>query len=113
LNLIDSLIPFHLTIGKSWNMISPQNIFRHELIGLSVLITESSNSDLIGIKGKVVDETKNTIKIEKINGDEVLIPKNVATFHFILKDGNVVELEGRILMARPEDRIKKKFRKYW
>ncbi|GAB4310372.1 MAG: ribonuclease P protein component 1 [Methanobacteriaceae archaeon] len=94
-------------------MISPQNIFRHELIGLSVEITASSNSDLIGIKGKVVDETKNTLKIEKINGDEVLIPKNVATFNFTLKGGDIVEIEGKILVARPEDRIKKKFRKYW
>ncbi|MGC9517372.1 MAG: ribonuclease P protein component 1 [Methanomicrobiales archaeon] len=94
-------------------MINPQNIFRHELIGLSVKIIESSNSDLIGIKGKVVDETKYTLKIEKEDGKEVLIPKNVATFHFILNDGKIVEIEGKILMARPEDRIKKKFRKYW
>lgn len=94
-------------------MISPQNIFRHELIGLSVEITASSNPDLIGIKGKVVDETRNTLKIEKLNGDEVLIPKKVATFNFTLNSGDIVEIEGKILVARPEDRIKKKFRKYW
>jgi len=94
-------------------MISPQNIFRHELIGLSVKITASSNPDLIGIKGKVVDETRNTLKIENLNGDEVLIPKKVATFNFTLNSGDIVEIEGKILVARPEDRIKKKFRKYW
>jgi ribonuclease P protein subunit POP4 len=93
-------------------MITPQNIFRHELVGLHVEVVKSSHEALIGIKGEVVDETRNTIQVEDSEGCEKLIPKNVATFQFTLPDNAVVEIEGRIIVARPEDRIKKKFRKY-
>ena len=92
-------------------MITPQNIFRHELVGLEVVVVKSTHKDLTGIKGLVVDETRNTIKVEDSKGCEKLIPKKVATFRFTLIDA-VVEVDGRIIVARPEDRIKKKFRKY-
>lgn len=93
-------------------MITPENIFRHELIGLPVEVASSTHDGFIGIKGKVVDETRNTIRIET-DTTEKIIPKGVATFHFYLPDGNIVEIEGKIIIARPEDRIKKKFRKFW
>jgi ribonuclease P protein subunit POP4 len=94
-------------------MITPENIFRHELIGLQVKVAEGSHVGFKGIKGKVVDETRNTIKIEDSKGKEKTIPKKMATFHFKLADGKKVEIDGRIIVARPEDRIKKKFRKFW
>jgi ribonuclease P protein subunit POP4 len=93
-------------------MITPNNIFRHELIGLPVKVVKSTHEGFVGIEGKVVDETKNTITIEE-NETEKIIPKGVATFHFNLPDGNIIEIEGKIIIARPEDRIKKKFRKIW
>lgn len=92
-------------------MITPQNIFRHELIGLNVEVIESSHQGLLGIKGKIVDETRNTIRIETEGGRETLIAKDVAIFHFQTPDGQKVEIDGKILVSRPEDRIKKKFRK--
>jgi ribonuclease P protein subunit POP4 len=94
-------------------MITPQNIMRHELIGLYVKVVDSSHEGFIGIEGKVVDETKNTISIEMKDGTLRIVPKNVATFHFNLPDGAVIEIEGKIIVARPENRIKKKFRKSW
>ena len=94
-------------------MITPNNIFRHELIGLPVKVIKSTHKGFVGIEGKVVDETKNTITIEKNDNKEKIIPKGVATFHFNLPDGNIIEIEGKIIIARPEDRIKKKFRKIW
>jgi ribonuclease P protein subunit POP4 len=93
-------------------MITPQNIFRHELVGLHVKVVKSTHEGFIGIMGVVVDETKNTIKVEDVSGCEKVIPKNVATFQFTLPDSAVVEVDGNIIVARPEDRIKKKFRKY-
>lgn len=93
-------------------MITPQNIFRHELVGLNVVVVKSTHKGFTGIEGVVVDETKNTIKVEDLGGCEKIIPKNVATFRFTLPDSAVVEIDGRIIVARPEDRIKKKFRKY-
>ncbi|MDZ4171067.1 MAG: ribonuclease P protein component 1 [Methanobacteriaceae archaeon] len=92
-------------------MITPQNLFRHELIGLNVEIIESSHEGIIGIKGKVIDETRNTIRVEVNDGNESIIAKNVAIFHFQTPKGEIVEIDGKILVSRPEDRIKKKFRK--
>lgn len=92
-------------------MITPQNLFQHELIGLNVEIIESSHNGLVGIKGKVVDETRNTILVETSDRKESVIPKNRAIFHFQTPEGQKVEIDGKILVSRPEDRIKKKFRK--
>ncbi|MGL4669145.1 MAG: ribonuclease P protein component 1 [Methanobacteriaceae archaeon] len=113
-------------------MLNSSNIFRHELIGLYVKVIESSNKSLIGIKGKVIDETKKTIKIvvmgnskeyllgtnieNNISSDkssnEKIVPKDVSTFLFQLKDGSLIEIRGKILLSRNEDRIKKKFKKF-
>jgi ribonuclease P protein subunit POP4 len=94
-------------------MITPQNIFQHEFIGLNVEVKESSHEGFIGINGRVVDETKNTITVETEEDGEKMVPKKTSTFRFKLPDGAVVEIAGRVIVARPEDRIKKKFRKYW
>ncbi|BAW30962.1 MAG TPA: ribonuclease P protein component 1 [Methanothermobacter sp.] len=92
-------------------MITPKNIFRHEIIGLKVEIVESPHKDFKGLKGKVIDETKNTLKLELEDGREITIPKDVAIFHFQLPNGQKVEIDGQILLGRPEERIKKKFKK--
>ena len=94
-------------------MITPQNIFRHEFVGLPVEVADSSHDGYKGIKGRVVDETKNTIKIEDEGGDEKIIPKKVAIFHFTLPNGSKVEIDGKIIAIRPENRIKKRYKKYW
>jgi len=93
--------------------ITPQNILRHELVGLEVEITHSLHGDLKGIKGCVVNETRNTLTIEDGEGMEKIIPKGNATFKFTLPDGVTLEIKGDIIVSRPEDRIKKRFRKYW
>ncbi len=93
-------------------MITPQNIFRHEFIGLQVKVTDSSHIGFKGIKGKIVDETKNTIKIVDDEDNEKIIPKKVVTLHLNLPDGSKIEIDGKIIVARPEDRIKKRFRKH-
>ena len=91
-------------------MITPQNVFRHEFIGLSVEITDSNHEGLIGIQGIIIDETRNTIKIDTGN-EEKIIPKANVTFLFTLPDGDKVSIDGKVILARPEDRIKKKFKK--
>ena len=48
--------------------LSPQNLIHHELIGLEAEVIYSTNNTQIGIKGKVIDETKNTMKIEMDSG---------------------------------------------
>ena len=56
-------------------MITVNNLVHHEFIGLSVSVTSVSNESL-RLKGTVIDETKNTIKIEVDDNVEKIIPKN-------------------------------------
>jgi ribonuclease P protein subunit POP4 len=94
-------------------MRSSKNLFRHEIIGLDVKIIKSKNPSCTGIKGKVIDETRNTFMIEKSDGKEITIPKNDCVFSFYLPEENCwVNIDGKILISRPEDRIKKKFRRW-
>lgn len=88
--------------------ITPQNLVKHELIGLEVKIVKNTNTSLVNLKGRVIDETYNTLKIES-DFKEKIIPKNGTVFIFYLPNGKRVEVDGKILISRPEDRIKKKF----
>lgn len=88
------------------------NLVRHELIGLKVKILDSKNKSLKKIKGIVVDETYNTIIIEKENKKRKIVPKKSTIFLFELENSKKVKVLGDILIGRPEDRIKKKFPKW-
>ncbi len=91
-------------------MITPQNIFRHEFIGLNVKIIDSNHEGFLDIQGKIIDETRNTMKIDTGNIEKV-VPKSEVTFLFTLPQGERVSIDGKVIVARPEDRIKKKFKK--
>ena len=76
----------------------------HELIGLEARIFKSSDHALKNVSGKVVDETKNTLKLyvkDKIK----IIPKACNTFIFKLPDDTKVKVHGSLLIGRPEDRL--------
>jgi len=107
--------------------ITPENIVRHELIGLRVKVEKSADKTIEKIAGKVVDESYNMLKIEvkrrglaKQRGQtkqqerpkEKSIPKLNSIFIFTLPNGVKVEVDGRLLVGRPEDRIKKKFERW-
>ena len=87
-------------------------ILQSELIGLNAKVTKSSNRNSIGISGKVIDETRNTLVIRQ-NDDNKTIQKETTTFQFTLPGGTVIEVEGNALIGRPEDRVKKKPRRQW
>jgi len=89
----------------------PENILRHELIGLNVKIVRSPNRSLKGRSGLVVNESKNMLTLSK-KGRKVLIPKSVATFRFKLADGRLVDVDGARLLGRPESRSKTKIRRW-
>jgi ribonuclease P protein subunit POP4 len=83
--------------------VSPETVARHELVGLSVRVTDADNPDLVGIEGRVVDETTNTLRVE---GDERVrtVPKAGATLAFELPTGERVTVDGGRLVARPARR---------
>ena len=89
----------------------PANVLRHELIGLKAIIAQSPNPLLVGTRGQVVDETRNTLRLCTRKGVKV-IPKGVAVFRFDLSDGSTVEVEGARLVGRPENRMKAKGRRW-
>jgi ribonuclease P protein subunit POP4 len=87
-------------------------IIQSELIGLDAEVTKSTNRDSVGISGKIIDETRNTLIIRQNNKDKA-IPKDTTVFQFTLPNGSIVEVEGNAIMGRPEDRVKKKLRRQW
>ena len=75
-------------------MLTAETLTRHELIGLHLRVVEASNPTLVGIEGKVVMETTNTLSVavaDDTDGDRageesqlVRVPKADATFEFRL-----------------------------
>lgn len=87
--------------------ITPQNLVRHELMGLRVRVSKSTDSTQRGLSGTAVDESYNTLTIDSA-GKERTVVKSNCTFVFTLPDRRRVEVEGSVIVGRPEDRIKKK-----
>jgi ribonuclease P protein subunit POP4 len=84
-----------------------QNIMRHELIGLEARVVNSSDHTLLGTSGKVVDETRHMLVVE--DGERVRnISKSNSTFLITLPDGEKVTVDGKKLVGRPEERVRRK-----
>ncbi len=66
----------------------------------------SPNLSELGIKGKVIYETKNTLVIRTRRGD-VRLPKEKRLFLFRLPSGKRVIVLGDRIVGRPEERVKK------
>ena len=85
---------------------------KNEFIGLNAKVVRSSHPDYIGITGRVVDETRNTLVIRHKNKNKIIV-KNTAVFHFALQDGTTIEIDGNAIVGRPEARLKKRPRRRW
>lgn len=93
-------------------MIDRKNLLFSTFIGLQAEIVNSSQRALIGVRGTIVDETKNLIVIEKAgaagaSAKEVRIPKNSSTFRIETESGEKVDVDGRDIAFRPHERAKK------
>jgi len=93
-------------------MIVTPSILQHEFIGLEAKVIRSSNRSQIGIRGKVLDETQKTLTILHDNKEKRII-KGTSTFLFTLPDRTVIEVDGKVIIGRPEDRTKKAIRRHW
>ena len=79
-----------------------KSIFPYELIGEEVEIFESKNASHLGLRGKIIDETKSTIIIDHNGIMKTLLKSNITIK--MVKDGKLIN--GISLVKRPEERIK-------
>ncbi|MBI5159438.1 ribonuclease P protein component 1 [Candidatus Micrarchaeota archaeon] len=90
-------------------MLDEQSLLMHELIGLHARVVESNVKQFVGIKGMIVDETKNMLVFEA--GDkEKRVPKKACVFEFVLPDGKKAVVNGEKIAFAPEERPKKLWR---
>lgn len=87
--------------------ITKRNVLKHELIGLEARVVNSSDQNLIGTYGTIIDETKDMLVINQA-GKPKIVQKATSTFRVSLPSGEEVDVDGAKLVARPEDRIKKR-----
>ncbi|MGI0040519.1 MAG: ribonuclease P protein component 1 [Nitrosopumilaceae archaeon] len=84
-------------------MITAENIALHELIGLDTEITQSANVQSVGIKGRVVDETKSMFVLHTENGIKKF-PKENTIWRFSLGNNDIM-LNGDMLTKRSHERM--------
>jgi ribonuclease P protein subunit POP4 len=91
--------------------ITPFNITKNEFIGLDLRILKSHNKQLIGMSGRIIDETRNTLMLRQ--GSKIIrIPKDIVRLNMSIPFGKMIEVDGRSIVARPEDRIKMRVRRW-
>jgi ribonuclease P protein subunit POP4 len=88
------------------------DVVRCEFIGTNAKVHRSSNPESVGISGRVVGETRNTFSILQKTKHKI-VAKESNVFRFRFQDDTVVEIDGKILVGRPEDRLKKTIRRLW
>ncbi|OYT35494.1 MAG: ribonuclease P protein component 1 [Candidatus Aenigmarchaeota archaeon ex4484_52] len=101
---------------------------KQELFGLKVKITNSTNKSQIGKSGIIINETKKMLKIRQNDNKEILIEKKSSIFDFCVEkerlsaylplakfdiENNLKKkmhliIDGKLLVGRSEERIKKK-----
>ncbi|MDR2720170.1 MAG: ribonuclease P protein component 1 [Nitrososphaerota archaeon] len=88
------------------------DIIRYEFIGTAAHVTQSSHFGYLGLSGRVIGETKNTFTLDSEDKPKSII-KDSSVFNFTFNDGTTVEIDGKLLIGRPEDRLKKSIKRLW
>jgi ribonuclease P protein subunit POP4 len=88
------------------------DLVRFEFIGTQAEVEESTHPSYISVSGMVVDETRNTFTV-LAGGKRKTVVKESAVFRFQLPDHAIVEIDGRLLVGRPEDRLKRCIKRLW
>ncbi|MDO8339367.1 MAG: ribonuclease P protein subunit [Candidatus Burarchaeum sp.] len=87
-------------------MRTPANLAQHELMGLAVEVAGSADRKQKGVRGTVVDETKNMLAVELADGRVVHIAKIGRTFRFNV-GGAKCEMDGSKIAFDPVERVKR------
>lgn len=78
-----------------------ETISEYDLIGQKITITQSKNKEIVGLKGKVIMETKNMITVNTDNGKKN-IPKDICQFS---NNQGILETDSTKLSKRPHERM--------
>ena len=78
-----------------------ETISEYDLIGQEITITQSKNEEIVGLKGKVIMETKNMITVNTDDGKKN-IPKDICQFS---KNQGILETDSTKLSKRPHERM--------
>ena len=84
-------------------MITLDTITRHEFIGLETQIVKSSNSEVVGLNGTIINETKSMFTINTQKGIKK-IPKSTSEWKFSIQ-GKESIVNGSKITKRPFERI--------
>ena len=84
-------------------MITLDTISRHEFIGLETQIVKSSNSEVVGLNGTIINETKSMFALKTTRGIK-LIPKSNSIWKFNLTN-ETISVDGSKIQKRPFDRL--------
>jgi len=87
--------------------VTKKNVKQHELIGLEAQVISSSDPRILGVYGKILDETRDMLVIEHMSSAKI-VPKAGSSFEIKLPDGQKVVIEGNKLVGRPEERVRRK-----
>jgi ribonuclease P protein subunit POP4 len=84
-------------------MITSDNIRSHEFIGLDTEIVQSTNPQVIGLNGRIINETKSMFTINTENGVKS-IAKSTNDWKFSIQNKDVI-VDGSKIAKRPFDRL--------
>ena len=84
-------------------MITTDNITSHELIGMHTEITSSSNPQIIGLNGRIIDETKSMMIIDTEKGVKSIAKSN-SDWKFTINSRDII-VNGSKIAKRSFDRI--------
>ena len=84
-------------------MITADNIVSHELIGLNTEITQSTNPQVVGLNGRIINETKSMFTLNTENGTKSMA-KSTNSWKFSI-EGKEIIVNGSKIAKRPFDRI--------
>ena len=70
-------------------MITADNITSHEFIGLDTEITQSTNPQVVGLNGRIINETKSMFTINTENGTKSMA-KSTNSWKFSIEGKEVI-----------------------
>jgi ribonuclease P protein subunit POP4 len=88
------------------------DVVRLEFIGRHAEITGKNCTSNVTMSGTMIDETRNTFTV-LTQGKRKSVIKESGVFRFELSNGLMVEINGELLVGRPENRLKKSIKRLW